>query len=118
MVLGVGGCMVLVGWLVDDPDGESSNKPGGDVRFLYGIDLAPGAEEVVVMQAVAAHPGDYAGEIEFCIGDTVHCLSQVVRTSVVTPDGDRGVGVPAESPARIPAELSADRPGSGAGDAP
>lgn len=162
MVLGFGGCMVLVGWLIDDPDqvevsveapievlhgeafeivarvhnraGETqeltslevgvayaagiavqssrppfvesrSRRPGGDVLFSYGLELAPGGEEVVVLEAVAAHPGDYAAEIEFCINDSVHCLSQVVRTVVVVPRDDGGAALPAERPAALPPEL-------------
>ena len=50
----------------------------------YSLDLAlPAGQEVKVrISAYAAHAGDYAGDIDFCINSAVSCLSYPVRTII------------------------------------
>jgi hypothetical protein len=50
----------------------------------YSMDvLLPPAQEVsVTISAYAAHGGDYAGDIDFCINSAVSCLSHPVRTII------------------------------------
>ena len=39
-------------------------------------------EVTVAISAYAAHAGDYAGDIDFCINSAVSCLSYPVRTII------------------------------------
>lgn len=50
----------------------------------YSMELAvPAGQEVTVtIGAYAAHEGDFAGDVDFCIDSTVACISYPVRTLV------------------------------------
>ena len=50
----------------------------------YSMDLAlpPGQEITITISAFAAHTGDYAGDIDFCINSELSCLSYPVRTII------------------------------------
>ena len=50
----------------------------------YSMDmtLPVGREVTVTISAYAAHAGDYAGDIDFCINSAVSCLSYPVRTII------------------------------------
>ncbi len=50
----------------------------------YSLDLAlPAGRDVHIrISAYAAHAGDYAGDIDFCINSAVSCLSYPVRTVI------------------------------------
>jgi hypothetical protein len=55
-----------------------------DNTMSYSFDLAipPGEEKVVVLSAYAARPGDYSGEVDFCINTELNYLSAPVRTII------------------------------------
>ena len=50
--------------------------------YSMDITLPAGREVTVTISAYAAHAGDYAGDIDFCINSAVSCLSYPVRTII------------------------------------
>lgn len=50
----------------------------------YSLDMpiAPGQEATVTIGAYAAHAGDYAGDVDFCIDSEISCLSYPMRTII------------------------------------
>ena len=54
------------------------------VSYSFGVPIPPGGEAVVVFQAYAAHPGDWAGDFDFCIDSEFDFVSEHVRTLVTS----------------------------------
>ena len=54
------------------------------VSYSFGLPIPPGGEAVVVFQAYAAHPGDWAGDFDFCIDSEFDFVSEHVRTLVTS----------------------------------
>jgi len=50
--------------------------------YSFDLPIAPGGEVVVRFHAVAAHAGDFAGDIDFCVDYETSCVSYPVRTIV------------------------------------
>jgi hypothetical protein len=69
-----------------DPPWSGSTVMFGISTYEYGLDIPPGGEQVVVLNARALRPGDYADDLDVCINSELSFVSQVVRT-VVTPAG-------------------------------
>ena len=51
-------------------------------NYPMDMTLPAGREVTVTSSAYAAHAGDYAGDIDFCINSAVSCLSYPVRTLI------------------------------------
>ena len=52
------------------------------MSYSFDLPIQPGAEVTVLFQAFAAHPGDFAGEVDFCINSETSFVSYPVRTIV------------------------------------
>jgi len=52
------------------------------MSYTFNQPIDPGSERVVLFHAFAAHAGDHAGDIDFCIDSTARCRSIPVRTVV------------------------------------
>lgn len=67
-----------------DPDFKDSFHVPVDNTQSYNLDLSipPGGSVTVTISAMAAHAGDWAGDIDFCINSSISCLSRPVRTIV------------------------------------
>ena len=50
--------------------------------YSFDLPIAPGEEVVVRFHAVAAHKGDFAGDIDFCVDSETSCGSYPLRTIV------------------------------------
>ena len=67
-----------------DPAFKDAMHVPFDNTQSYSMDLTlpAGREVTVAISAYAAHAGDYAGDIDFCINSAVSCLSYPVRTII------------------------------------
>jgi hypothetical protein len=59
------------------------------VAHGYDLVIAPGGEQVVTFELLAAHAGDWSGDFDFCINSDVHFVPWTVRT-VVRSDAPAG----------------------------
>lgn len=50
--------------------------------YALGLDVAPGEERRVEFRLFAAHVGDFAGDLDFCLDSDVRCISFPARTIV------------------------------------
>lgn len=50
--------------------------------YVFDLPLKPGEQREVVFQAYAAHTGDHAGDVDFCINSEFTFVSYPVRTIV------------------------------------
>ena len=67
----------------DPPFSDSMHIPIDNTRsYSFDLPIPPGGSISVTFEAVALHPGDYAGEIDFCINSDVSFVSSPVRTVV------------------------------------
>ena len=69
---------------MDPPFSDATHVGFGDNTQSYSMDitLPAGQEVTVTISAYAAHAGDYAGDIDFCINSAISCLSYPVRTII------------------------------------
>jgi hypothetical protein len=68
---------------MDPPFTDAFHVPIDNTQS-YSLDrpIEPGAELKVVISAYAAHAGDFAGDVDFCIDSGMSCLSYPMRTLV------------------------------------
>ena len=65
---------------------EASHMPiDNTMSYTLNQSIAAGAELVVTVFAMAGHPGDHAGDVDFCIDSRMSCLPYPIRTIVRKP---------------------------------
>jgi hypothetical protein len=65
------------------PFSEAMHVPIDDtVSYTYELPIPPGGEVAVVFNAYAAHAGDWAGDVDFCVNSATDFVSYPVRTIV------------------------------------
>lgn len=64
------------------------------MTYALGIEVPPGQSREVEFRMFAAHAGDFAGELDFCIDSEVRCVSFPART-IVRDGGERETPAPA-----------------------
>jgi hypothetical protein len=52
------------------------------ISHSFDQTVEPGSELRVTFEMVAVHPGDFAGDVDFCIDSELRCISYPVRTLV------------------------------------
>lgn len=67
----------------EPPFKEAMHVPIDDtMSYKLELPVPSGEERVVVLHAYAAHPGDYAGEFDFCVNTIYDFVSYPARTVV------------------------------------
>lgn len=68
---------------MDPPFKDAMHVPFDNTQS-YSMDLPvpPGQTVTVTVSAYAAHAGDWAGDVDFCIDSAVACISYPMRTIV------------------------------------
>jgi hypothetical protein len=67
----------------DPPFKEAFHVPiDNTMSYVFELPMGPGEQREVVFQAYAAHAGDHAGDVDFCINSEFAFISYPVRTIV------------------------------------
>lgn len=67
----------------EPPFSEAMHVPiDNSMSYTFNQAIDPGGERVVLFHAFAAHAGDHAGDIDFCIDSSARCRSIPIRTIV------------------------------------
>jgi hypothetical protein len=67
----------------EPPFKQAMHVPVDDtVSYHFELEVPSGEERVVLLHAYAAHPGDWAGDFDFCVNSAYQFVSTRARTIV------------------------------------